>query len=182
MPHDRLELKNYQLFAHRAPYANLHSDIQVIRAKINRELPARPLNREPLGLNDGVWDKIQACWDSIPDARPTIGDMRNFLEQIHSGWVPPASEVINTLVLNSPDAHRTGTLDMYTQFTPSTCSVGSTDQESSGMDPSFGTDPSFETDSVSDTTIRDETTVLARKILDMYRNSLPGMTSREILP
>ena len=57
--------------------------------------PARPPDREVLGLDDSVWNIIQGCWDSDPQVRPTIKGVRGFLGPASWRWTPPAPEIID---------------------------------------------------------------------------------------
>lgn len=59
---------------------------------IKGELPLQPPPGEQVGLDDDVWKMIQECWNLKPEARPTMKDVRRFLEPLHQSWIPPTPD------------------------------------------------------------------------------------------
>lgn len=56
------------------------------------EPPMRPPGGERLGLDDRLWDEMQVCFNSNPEARPTMKDIRSLLEPRHKKWTPPTPD------------------------------------------------------------------------------------------
>lgn len=63
--------------------------------------PERPPRREILGLDDSVWNMVQKCWGSDARNRPTIKEVRSFLEPVFQNWAPPTSGEIDDLGFDS---------------------------------------------------------------------------------
>ena len=79
--------------------------------------PARPPHREALGLGDLIWNMIQKCWDSDPQNRPAIKNVRSLLGPASWRWAPPSSEEINDLDLDSSGETNVDSTAAYTTCT-----------------------------------------------------------------
>ncbi|KDQ53399.1 hypothetical protein JAAARDRAFT_137327, partial [Jaapia argillacea MUCL 33604] len=63
-----------QIFTGKQPYSQLATDLQVLKAVMNGEMPERPRDRESMqaGLSDGWWDLITSCMALKSSLRPTM--------------------------------------------------------------------------------------------------------------
>ena len=85
-------LKCYQVFAgYPLPKRPITLYRVIMKKFLRGDVPLRPLLGKRLGLDDEVWNVIQECLDLEPEARPTIKDVRSFLEPRHQKWIPPSS-------------------------------------------------------------------------------------------
>jgi len=72
----------YESVTETQPFADLKSDIDVLRAIHRHQLPSRPPAGHPAqsrGLDDFMWRLLQSCWNSNPVERPTMQQVHEFL-------------------------------------------------------------------------------------------------------
>ena len=111
--HD-LELKGCQVFAPFPPPKQFPIDYSKLLIElIEGKVPARPQDGERLGLDDKMWKKIKECLDFRPKGRPTMKDVRSFLEPLHQKWIRPTPESTT----KSDTAHGRDEDDSYIDFT-----------------------------------------------------------------
>lgn len=56
-----------QIVTSQKPFAHIKRDRAVLLARYRGELP-----QKPMGINEGLWDILQCCWETEPGNRPTI--------------------------------------------------------------------------------------------------------------
>jgi len=72
----------YESFVETPPFADLASDIDVLRAIHRHELPSRPPIEHPAhsrGLDDFMWNLMESCWNSNLLGRPTMDQVYKYL-------------------------------------------------------------------------------------------------------
>lgn len=60
------------------------------------------MNRDILGLSEGVWVLMEKCWDQALTTRPRAAEILVLLETASRDWVPPSSEAIASLGPHRP--------------------------------------------------------------------------------
>jgi len=77
----------YEVLTGEAPFTPV-KDYIVMRMVINGERPGRPEGAKGTWFTDDLWRMLNLCWAKQPQNRPSIGAVRERLEQVSSTWKP----------------------------------------------------------------------------------------------
>jgi serine/threonine protein kinase len=71
----------WQMFSEDYPFPDISSDFQVMYAVKRGRRPTRPTKKksQTRGLNDDVWNIIEACWNQDPNMRPSASKVVEYL-------------------------------------------------------------------------------------------------------
>jgi len=58
-------------------------------AVLRGERPEKPVDAEPLGFSDTLWEFVQLCWSESNSTRPTAQQLLDYLSPASRTWIPP---------------------------------------------------------------------------------------------
>ena len=61
----------------------------VLSAVLRGERPRKPLDAEPLGFSDTLWELIQLCWSESISTRPPAQRLLDYFSPAFLTWIPP---------------------------------------------------------------------------------------------
>lgn len=96
------------------------------------------MNRDILGLSEGVWASMEKCWDQAPSIRPRATDILVLLETASRDWVPPSSEAIASLSPRHPTNQNYSMMeptDTMSETLPAAIGGGAVDPRGVGQSP-----------------------------------------------
>lgn len=91
-PNSGISTSLIQIFTGKPPFAHHRMDSAVIHDILSGVRPDRP--EEPYPLSDTLWEAVRACWSELPDHRPSIEHVLQWilpqglttLSQKQPGW------------------------------------------------------------------------------------------------
>ena len=100
----------YEVLSGQAPFAPYRSPI-VIQKVTKGERPTRPEGVEGAWSTDDLWVMLTQCWAPQPKNRPSIGAVRECLEQCSRAWKPPPPQVDEYAGMGNDDRDLTSVSD-----------------------------------------------------------------------
>jgi serine/threonine protein kinase len=90
----------YEVLSGRAPFFHCHGSA-VISRMLDGERPVRPRGVGGRLFTDEIWNLLERCWKCLPEDRPRVEEVLQFLEEASRSWKPPPM-VVGRLETNLP--------------------------------------------------------------------------------
>ena len=110
----------YEVLSGQAPFALL-KDFIVVRKVMEGERPGRPDGQEGAWFTDDLWETVELCWETRPEARPSIQAVLEDLERASRAWKPPSPQMDEDVEMDEDDWDLTTVSDssgMIPRFDP----------------------------------------------------------------
>jgi len=92
----------YEVLSGQAPFTPFKHFV-VVRKVLDGERPGRPDGPEGTWFTDDLWQMLEMCWETQPEARPNVQAVLEHLELVSGAWKPPSPQADEGIDVDEDD-------------------------------------------------------------------------------